>query len=183
MKTLRRCFFFALFLRTNGASSVMHHPSSIMQHASSIMHHPTCTIFILKRIDQMEFVTGSCKVMHGCDKGCSRFREDASIPILCGYCGHDISAYEILGMVKDGILIPWPQFPHKIGIDVSSWLRLQPLSHPCMTLQLPVTNSMWSMRFKRNIVHDGWCMMDDAWWMMHHWFFKVKENTDEEISW
>ena len=52
----------------------------------------------------MEFVTGSCKVMHGCDKGCSR--GDVLVPILCGYCGHDISAHEILGMVKDGILIP-----------------------------------------------------------------------------
>jgi hypothetical protein len=34
--------------------------------------------------------------------GCSRFRKDEFDENLCGYCHHDISAHEILGVIQDG---------------------------------------------------------------------------------
>lgn len=53
----------------------------------------------------MEILTGSCKLFNGCDIGCSRFRKDEYDAHLCGYCRHDISAHEILGVIQDGKVI------------------------------------------------------------------------------
>ena len=49
----------------------------------------------------MEFVTGGCKLINGCDIGCSRFQKDEFDENLCRYCHYDISAHEILGVIQD----------------------------------------------------------------------------------
>jgi hypothetical protein len=50
----------------------------------------------------MEYLTGCYTFVDGCSLSCARFREDATYPIICGYCGHDISAHEVFGFVLDG---------------------------------------------------------------------------------
>ena len=51
----------------------------------------------------MEILTGSCKLFNGCDIGCSRFGKDEYDAHLCGYCRHDMSAHENLGVIQDCI--------------------------------------------------------------------------------
>ena len=41
----------------------------------------------------------------GCYEECKRFRATEDNEILCAYCGHDISAHQILGMIQDGRMI------------------------------------------------------------------------------
>ena len=47
-------------------------------------------------------VLGSCKVKDGYYEECNRFRAKEDDGNFSAYCGHDISAHEILGMIQDG---------------------------------------------------------------------------------
>ena len=51
------------------------------------------------------YITGACKVKDGCYEECNGFRAKEDNENKCAYCGHDISAHQILGMIQDGRMI------------------------------------------------------------------------------
>ena len=65
------------------------------------------------------YITGSCRVKDGCYDECNRFRAKEDDENLCAYCGHDISAHEILEMI-DGKMI-------SLVVTAANHSRLNPL--------------------------------------------------------
>ena len=103
----------------------------------------------------ISYVTGSCFVNHGCGIGFKRFRARESDENMCVYCGHDVSAHEILGIIQDGKFMPLVVAEiifllhfHLVTNTVNMSMNLTTIYKPLDQLRQP-TNSTYDIKDKK----------------------------------